>query len=256
MLLVSRGTTFYICQSSVQCCFKDRQLCLPFWHPPSKKKKELHSHALHTFYVVSLQTFHTPNFGDEEFEIPSLNLPQLSGINYPHPGGHPYQQPSSLPGPGQVQQLHPAQNFPPPYTCAVSSGYTQGYRDAPVLPKFPPQSFDGIPDISQQQNGIETSTSLYQQNHLQQQQPVISAVTSTQIFHSVAPGSGLHLNACNGVNPTMAEEMLTPTSVDKSQLKFTYSTRAGLRGKKVASSPGARESEDSSDDSLPLAQVW
>ncbi len=184
---------------------------------------------------VCLQTFHTPSFGDEEFSVP-----QGYGLN-PHQGH--YSAHVHDPGSSNHQFTQPLSH--PPITSHLTNGQQQNnhHIDAWGVPKFPPQNFD-IPDISVQNNSsFQNNLHFY---HKPPGGPVCNNVTTASQF---VPSSQAQLMTI-GQLPTNSKLGLKVTSprnsMDNRQTSPTGSNNT---------SPGRESSEESSDDSLPLAQV-
>ena len=208
-------------------------------------------HQSINYEYVLFQTFHTPSFGDENFDIP-LNMPTVSQPCYSQPQTYVNRPPQNAHQFAHPQQPVSLTNFhftQPSSQNLHSTGHAFGLQnngqphrlkhenEAFPEPQFPPQNFE-IPDI-QVSNSV-----LYPSEKLGGVPLEIQQHTHT--FQKPLPQN--ILQTLGGFVPP--------------------STQAQVKGQggKVASPPGSGStntspsrdsvSEDSSsEDSLPLAQV-
>lgn len=161
------------------------------------------------------ETFHTPSFGDDDFDINSLTLPpQVSESNTDNLQSG-YTSPSVL--------VHaPTGNMD---LSAMSRNSMGGH----VAPKFPPQNFD-VPDISITNSLHSTSTSVGTYSSVSLGTNLVTSEPLRTISHAdVQSQLGFH-SVANKVSPTSNISSISSVSPN-------------------------RESSSDSDDSLPLAQL-
>lgn len=147
-------------------------------------------------HLYLFQSFHTPCFGDEDFDITSLSLPSGTVDNLSHI------QPTITDSHIDPATLHSHHRLN--YNNSIMSSPNNNSNGSNMAPQFPPENME-MPDISM-------SNSLIAANGMIMAPPVQDGCVTTSSFYSK--------NALNNKN-----------------------------------SPRRESSEESSDDSLPLAQV-
>ncbi|OWF50881.1 hypothetical protein KP79_PYT13841 [Mizuhopecten yessoensis] len=162
------------------------------------------------------ETFHTPSFGDEDFDINTLTLPPQVSDSISHSENHQ---------PGYTSQT--VLSHPPIGNMDLSEMSRNAMGDQ-IVPKFPPQNFD-VPDISITNSLQSTSTSNGTYSSVSLNTNLVTSEPLRTISHAdVQKQLGFHSVSNKGSQPT-----------------------GGLN----SVSPNRESSSSDSDDSLPLAQV-
>ncbi|XP_046544132.1 TOX high mobility group box family member 3-like isoform X1 [Haliotis rubra] len=189
------------------------------------------------FNTKSVSTFHTPSFGDEDFDLPVLPLAsdQDSGN-----AGNTSQAPFSHQMLSNLDLgLNPALTVAPTMQTADCAPLTSMRGPHPIAPKFPPQNFD-VPDIN-----VTNSV-------------MASATNADNIFASIAASTGtLFHDVIPDRSPISSHQSLSTISQTQMATHLGFQTAvqgASPPGSNSTSSP-SRESSEDSDDSLPLAQL-
>lgn len=205
-----------------------------------------------------MQTFHTPSFGDEDFDLAPMgmgiqqvsenvaqsvpeNTFSSSGQALSHTGGNLMDldsmnltQPLSHP-PNMAQQNCPStnQNIPP----------ARHMTDAIMVPKFPPPNFE-VPDISLSNSVMSTASNSTMLSS-------VSMATSNSYSLGGAPTT-MSTMGMMGQQPLMTISQ----SQISSQLGFQSVVKQGSpAGSNSTHTSSPSQSSEDSDDSLPLAQV-
>ena len=232
-----------------------------------------------SFSFCVFQTFHTPSFGDEEFNIQPISLSVSDPVSQAHNTLYSSQLLSHHLPDGNINGTQPLSHHP---GTTVAGGYSQsqtlpqhGGIPQPhnqqsqhnhnvnfLTPKFPPQNID-IPDISASNyNNIPNS---------QPQQIYAFSPASTNNGYQQHQGGFQHpqnsiVRSLSATTALTREPTLSTVSQQQlgsdlgRQVAANQSGKATMDGRQVSppgstnTSPG-RESSEDSDDSLPLAQV-
>lgn len=188
--------------------------------------------------IFSFQPFHTPSFGDDDFNIPPIGLSD-SSLNYQSRTLH-----------GQSVLDIELNNLTQPLShssdlsvdCSVLESLNQNQQS--VIPKFPPQNSLDVPDISVLNSVMSTSENTFSTD---------TVTTSGTSDVDMYPGSIPHQSELMARDHqpllTISQSQVT------SQLGFHTTMKQGSPATSNSTSSPSRESSDDSDDSVPLAQV-
>ncbi|KAJ8303368.1 hypothetical protein KUTeg_019764 [Tegillarca granosa] len=175
------------------------------------------------------ETFHTPGFGEDDFDISVLNFPAVSNnITHHTDTTQHFSQQQTLTHPllGSMNIVY-GQNSPTTVSCVPLNT-----METDVAPKFPPQNFD-VPDIS-----------------------ITNSLNSTSDSVSCSVPSLYTMNGGHMDSMTSSNRLTTISHSEVSeQLGFQSATKINSPDSSNSTTSPSRESSEDSDDSLPLAQL-
>ncbi|XP_077504071.1 TOX high mobility group box family member 3-like isoform X4 [Amblyomma americanum] len=174
------------------------------------------------------QTFHTPSFGDEEFEIPPINLQNVGGPTHPDEAATAEVVYGSQPGAPMAPQTSMAQ--------ALGSPMAGGMMEHPQQHSYPgPQ---GHPDMYHHAMGMPPPP---QSMHLQS----VPAYEGTYMGQYQSPPAA----------PPPQGALMGPPSMMRGPAPRAGSAGSGSPPGSNHTSPGQETTSEDSDDSTPLSQL-
>lgn len=167
--------------------------------------------------------FHTPSFGDDEFDVSAITIPYTNNTMSVSQSA-PTMQPLPDIDFSLTQPLSHA--MPATTNCSTVTNNERNF----VVPKFPPQNFY-VPDIN-----------------------VTNSITQPE-GHPMMTNVAMATHSNNGVHH---DRLQTPlTTICQSQISSQLGFQTGMKqgSPAVSNSTGSPRSSEDSDDCLPLAQV-